>query len=296
MAGGFLKLGLIGQPVSHSLSPVLHGAALSASGLAGEYALYDVGAAELEATIDDLVAGGLRGFNVTVPHKQRVFRLCSSLAEEASLTGAVNTVAVEAGGVLRGHNTDLPGFAEALAASLPAGSRLESACVIGAGGAARAAICALARRGLKRLVLAVRDEESGRALAADITRRLAATGCGSHEIAVAGPQSRRAKDRADLLVNATPIGLGGGPVPDWVGAMLVGMGRDGLFFDMVYSRSQEPTPLTAMAAALDVPCVDGVEMLVRQAAFAFEIWTGRKADLALMRQALESARLQHRPS
>lgn len=270
----FVKLGLIGHPVSHSISPLLHGAALSFAGLQGEYNLIDVPDEEaLAARVAELVGQGYVGWNVTVPHKQAMFRLADELTDEAAKTGAVNTVKVVgiAGGgtKLVGHNTDLGGFKRDLQSFVPnvAGS---VAMILGAGGAARAAVCALSECGAKEIWVAARRLDQAEELAA------VADSVHAIEFAVARFASLNGPR---IVINCTPIGLKTQESPDWVTSLLesasIAPDQPRYFYDMVYSRTAgDTTLLVREAAARGWICRDGLGMLLNQAALAFEFWTG----------------------
>ena len=270
----------MGHPVSHSLSPVLHGAALAATALAGSYELVDTPDERLEETIGSLILRGFCGFNVTVPHKTRVANLVGSRSADAIKTGAVNTVLIDADGSLHGENTDVPGFYRSLCERFPAGHRRSVAIIAGYGGAARAVVAALAEFGFETILVCGRSETK----AEEFVRELVAAGLSSRQ--QLNTLASGSAAGADLLVNATPSGQGGKPLEDWLSG-LVSRLRPALVFDLVYSRSPlEATPLVAQARELGLSAVDGADMLVYQAAAAFHLWTGVEAPTAVMKSAL----------
>lgn len=270
---GTRLLGLVGHPIGHSLSPVMHNAALAAAGLDLAYVAVDVDADTLPVVLGGLDAFGFVGVNVTVPHKQAVASACATLTDEAAVVGAVNTVVVTADG-LHGHNTDTTGFLAGLPTDLSAGH----AVVVGAGGAARAVVVALTRTGWAVTVVARRGDA-----AAALVAQLA--GNGGTELAVAELASfdlagaPAAVAAADLVVNATPLGLAGEPLPD----AFMRLRPDQAAYDLVYNPARTPFLVAAEAAGARV--IGGLEMLVNQAAAAFEIWTGVHPD----RQAMATA-------
>lgn len=261
---------VIGDPIEHSLSPRMQIAAFDAAHLSGTYQALRVTAGELAGTVAWLRRNRYRGFNVTIPHKRTIVPLLDRVHQSARTTGAVNTVARE-DDELVGHNTDIEGFDMAL--SVLAGSDWSGpALVFGAGGAARAVVVALAKRGC-RIAVSNRTPEAIPALAAQVGYAISPVRGADECVAAVA--------KADLLVNATALGMGNlarlSPLP--AGARF----RPGTFaIDLVYGNE---TPF--MRTARDGGCrvQDGVEMLVRQGAAAFQIWTGVEPDIAAMRAA-----------
>jgi shikimate dehydrogenase len=258
---------LIGHPVAHSLSPAMHNAAFAALGLPHRYETRDVESGRLADTVDALRADGVLGANITIPHKEATLRLVDEIADEARRVGAVNTI-VRRSTRLVGDNTDAYGFARALAA---AGIDVsgKGVMVLGAGGAARACLAALGTA--RVLLIAARDIDRAAALAAWI---------GKPARAAPWADARRIAD-IDVLVNATPVGLHGEDLlADFSFAKL-----PAAVVDLVPTRAE--TPLVRRAReAQDVRVVDGLSMLLHQAARSFTLWTGREAPLAVMRAAL----------
>lgn len=266
-------LAILGHPVGHSRSPQIHNAAFAAQGLDLVYVAHDVPPALLPPAVAGLRALGVRGANITVPHKQAVIPLLDDVDDLARRVGAVNTI-VNRDSRLWGTNTDVSGFLGAVEHAWgrsPSGARC---LVLGAGGAGRAVVAALVGAGADRVYLYNRTPE--RAL--DLCR--AAAGWGAvpcrtvslEEAVQLGPE-------VELIVNATSVGLGEGvketPIPvDMVT-------RRHLVMDLVYGA--EPTSLVAAARKRGAIGLDGREMLVRQAAAAYELWTGRKAPIDVMR-------------
>jgi shikimate dehydrogenase len=279
IGGSTRVVALLGDPVAHSLSPLLHNAAFHALALDWVYVALKVAPADLEKAIAGFRALGLAGANVTVPHKQAVCRYLDELVDDAALTGAVNTI-VRRDDRLVGHNTDVEGFRAALHAAVPAGVAGGGALLLGSGGAARAAVVALAREGVSRLIVAARSEERAAEVATLATRQPAAPAVEVLPLAGLGAEAVRS---ADVVVNATTLGMqGAGKVP----AVLVDNVRvDQIVYDVVYGR--RPTELLAAARARGARTVDGVHMLVEQAAVSFGLWTGRTAPRSVMLNAIE---------
>ena len=267
---------LLAHPAGHSLSPAMHDAAFEALGMDGRYVAWDVPPDALADAVARLRAGAdLLGANVTVPHKEAVVAHLDELTPEARRLGAVNTI-VRRGGRLLGHNTDAIGLAAALA-GLPTPPGPGRALVLGAGGAARAALAVLRDAGAN---VAVFNRTHARA------ERLAAEWRSQGDVrAVAAEALADAVAGADWLVNTTSVGMHGGPpgspLPEGV------LPRAGAVVDLVYRP--RPTPLLRAAAAAGLVTHDGLEMLLQQGAAAFEAWTGQRPPLGSMREALESA-------
>lgn len=277
ITGATQLIGIMGDPVSHSLSPAMHNAAFAALGLDMVYVPLPVRAASVGAAVKGLAALGFRGANVTVPHKGAVLPYLSWLDDDARLAQAVNTIVVEDGALL-GYNTDVEGARSALVAACGDTLRGEPALVLGAGGAARAVALALARLGAT-LTLVNRTSGGAERLAALLRAAVPGVACRwlpLSELTTADVVAQR------LLVNATSLGMAGaGKVP----ATLVDTVSEGqVVFDVVYNGAE--TDLLRRARSRGAITVDGLAMLVGQAAVAFELWTGQQAPLNTMRSAL----------
>jgi shikimate dehydrogenase len=274
-----LLAGLIGDPVAHSRSPALHNAAFGHLGIDARYELWLTGAPDLPARVATLRASGVLGANVTLPHKIAVLPLLDRVDPLAMTIGAVNTVVREADGSLTGTNTDAPAFLAALREDAGYTPAAQTAVILGASGAARAAAAALIGAGVSALVVANRSPERAAALLGDMaltihTRpeaQLVALALDSDELSAW-------LARATLIVNATSVGWHADETP--IAAHMIPAGT--LVYDMVY----RPTRLLREAASRGARACDGLGMLVRQAALAFERWTGRPAPLEVMRAAV----------
>ena len=252
--------GVLGFPVAHSRSPAMMNAAFAELGLDWRYLKLPVAPDGFAATAAALPGSGYAGANVTIPHKEAALTLASERGEEAAAIGAANTLTF-AGGSIRADNTDAGGLLDALGED-PAG---RAALVLGAGGAGRAAVWALREAGAEVSVW-----NRGAERAAALARELGV----AH---AARPES------ADIVVNATAVGLGGEEEQAAVEALGVGAVEAATFVDLVYGG--EPTALSRWAAGRGARVVDGIEVLVRQGARSFELWTGREAPVAVMREA-----------
>ena len=279
-------VGLIGWPVVHSLSPTMHNAAFDALGLNWRYVPLPVPEGQVEAAVRGIAALGFRGVNVTVPHKQAVVPLLDDIAPNARELRAVNTIVVEeaASGAtgIKGYNTDDGGVIAALRQGgyEPCDGRLS--IIVGAGGAARAVVHGLLRSGTGEIVVLNRTPSRAEALICDLRAcggdaRLRAVQLTPNNLLEWAP-------KADLLVNATTVGMWprveasiwphSAPVPKHL-----------TVFDLVYNPLE--TRLLQQVRSSGAWAIEGLDMLVAQGAEAFELWTGRKAPIRVMRAACE---------
>lgn len=275
--GSTRTLGIIGWPVAHSLSPVIHNAVFVANGMDWIYVPLPVRPERLGEALDGLIALGFAGANITMPHKTGAAERISAMTDDASLLRAVNTVTVE-DGALRGHNTDAPGFDRFIRRDAGFDPHGRDALIFGAGGAARAAALALARGGLATLTVAVRDP--GRA--SQLRGSLEGVDMRLRVVALA----HAAKTSVDLVVNATPLGRAAEvlPTPPFRPGMVV--------VDLFYEPSGSPLQTAAKQAG--AAAYGGLGLLLHQAALSFEIWTGAPAPMALMSAAALAALAEHR--
>ncbi len=255
------RVGVIGWPIDHSLSPRVHGYWLAEHGIDGEYLPLAVEPKDLAATLRGLAGRGFAGVNVTVPHKQATAALMQSLDPAARRLGAVNTVVVGPDGALAGGNTDGFGFIENLKSGAP-GWRADAgpAVVLGAGGAARAIVAALLDAGAPEVRVVNRTLGRAERLAADIGGAIAAS-----------PWENRAGELegAALLVNATSLGMTGNPP---LALDLAKLPAAAVVTDIVYAPLE--TPLLKAAKARGNRVVDGLGMLLHQARPGFQAWFG----------------------
>lgn len=271
------RLAVIGDPVSHSLSPAMHGAAIRKLGVPFRYRALRVRPESLK----DFVAGPakeLAGFNVTVPHKESILPHLKRLAYEAELIGAVNTV-VNRNGELVGFNTDGAGYLMSLHVDKKFDPRGKRVVILGAGGAARALAVVLSLAQARSVTVANRTLKRAEQLARELAFRLPKSKL------LACPLEGKALESAlkdcDLLVNTTRVGLGGTSFEDFPWEKLP---RRALVSDIVYTPRM--TPFLKAAKRRGHPIHTGEGMLVFQGALAFEIWTGLKPDVRLMRREL----------
>lgn len=270
-------VGLLGWPVQHSLSPAMHNAAFRSLGLDWVYLPLAVPPQSLPQALAGLEALGFRGANVTIPHKEQVLLGLDEVAPEARSLGAVNTL-VAVDGRMVGYNTDVAGF---LAAMDNAGCSPRRAVVLGAGGAARAAVYALLSHGVT-VTVANRSPQRAQGLVSSLAApSLRADTCPLETLAL-----RDALSRADLLVNATPAGMwpaiDATPLPPGT-SLHAGLA----VMDLVYNPLE--TLLLRQARQAGATVINGMDMLIHQGAVAFQLWTGQEAPLGIMRQAALTA-------
>jgi shikimate dehydrogenase len=277
-----LNLGLIGYPLGHSLSPLLHKAALRAADLEGEYRLYPVpplpeGETILEDLLQQVRFGRMHGLNITIPHKESVLGRVDYLTPSAWQIGAVN-ILYRQGNRLVGDNTDGAGFLFDVRQFLASvGGRKGRALVLGSGGSARAVVYALLQDNWPITVAARRVEQA----------QILARHMGPERVKAVqlGPEAlcEECVEQVGLVVNATPLGMAPrlleSPWP-----YNVPLPPGAIIYDLIYNPVD--TVLTRTARAAGLPAVTGLGMLIEQAALSFERWTGRKASRAEMRQAL----------
>jgi shikimate dehydrogenase len=288
----FMKLGLIGHPVSHSISPLLHGAALSYADLDGEYNLIDVIPQDLNDRVKDLIKEKYVGWNVTVPHKKSMYKLVDELTAQAQKVGAVNTVGVTGGGKLIGHNTDLGGFISAMKSFVPAEvfSRPCVAVVMGAGGAARAAVWGLIELGCTSIGIVARDVAQAQLLREEVFA-FDAKLKGRIDITAIRPDCLDAL-APNVIINCTPIGLKvDDQLPDWMRGLVLSAShrpQGAWMYDMVYGAKRTTILLSFAEGQPNIHVADGVQMLIHQALQAFEYWTGVKVPSTVMETAIRS--------
>lgn len=271
-------VGVIGDPVEHSRSPQMHNAAFAKAGLDYVYVPFHVRPNDLAAAIAGFKAINVVGINVTLPHKQAVISHLTSISREAELIGAVNTLTFTDEGI-HGDNTDAPGVLRALEEnenmSVPVG---ENVVVLGAGGAARAVVVALALAGVASITIANRTVERAVALAEEMAHK---TGISMQGLGLADAQLPVAVRESMLLINTATVSM------DATHPLLISadwLQPNTIVYDIVYTPPV--TPLMRAAAARGCETLGGIGMLVHQGAIAFEKWTGIAPCTETMREAL----------
>lgn len=261
--------GVIGWPVEHSRSPAIHRAAATSTGVDLEYTRFPVAPGDAERAVAAMRPLGIRGLSVTMPHKEAVIPACDELTEAATRLHAVNHLTNTDGHIV-GNNTDGDGFVlgfEYVTGQTVMGKRV---AVYGSGGAARAIIDGCARNGATEVQVIARSPERAEA-AARVAPGVAL---------VAGPQAIEA---ADVIVNATPVGMAHTPNAGGVAQPVDGLGDNAVVVDIVYSPLE--TPMLKLARERGLMTVDGLSMLAGQAAAQFYAWTGVEPPLDVLIEA-----------
>ena len=277
---GAAKLaGIMGWPVAHSRSPVLHGYWLEQYGVDGAYVPMAVKPENLRRALQALPLLGFVGCNLTIPHKEEALRAVDTIEPSAKRAGGVNTVVVDAHGQIIGSSTDGYGFIAALRAAAPHFDPGRApAVVLGAGGAARAIVAALLDHGAREVRLVNRTPERAAKLAKEL---------GGEVRGALWDKRAEALSGAGLLVNATSLGMEGQPALE---LPLDALPAAAVVNDIVYAPLE--TPLLAAARARGNLCVDGIGMLLHQAAPGFEAWFGMKPEVGDGLRAAVLATLQ----
>ena len=274
-----IRAGVVGHPVAHSLSPLIHGAWIKAAGLDADYGLFDIAPQAFAGFVAAQRGGALRGLNVTVPHKEAALACATVVRPAARAAGAANLLLFEPDGAIVADNTDGAGLLAALRDQAGFDPKSGPALVLGAGGAARGAVAALAAAGSPLIWVVNRTLERARAL----------EGLGPVK-AVGWVKSDQAFTEAAVVINATTLGLGGGPGPH---APLGMTAPACVVMDMVYKPLE--TQLLAEARRLGRPAVDGLAMLIGQARPSFEAFYGHPPDPKVDVRALALAALGEKP-
>ena len=270
--------GIFGFPLRHTLSPAMQEAAFEKSGLDASYLSLELDPPSFKKLAAYFSKCLLAGFNITVPYKQTVIPYLDAVSRDAALIGAVNTVK-RSGKKFNGHNTDWQGFVDALkeARFNPAGKK---AVVLGAGGAARACVYGLLKKGVREIVIFNRRPERAEKIKKDFKRIF--PGMRAKGYSLKHDALKTELKNADLLLNTTSLGLkNDDSLP--ARAEVIPAGKL-LVYDLIYNPLE--TPFLKMAKRKGKRVLNGVSMLLYQGARAFEIWTGRKAPVALMRRVL----------
>ena len=271
------QVALIGKPLKRRHSQVMHDAAFDACRIDARYVLREIDADEVNGVVASARGPGWLGLGVTAPYKQAVARLVDEVEGDAQAIGAVNNVVRTDDGRLIGFNSDAPGFRVAVEAVM--GRPLDGTTVVvaGAGGAAHAVVFALLSAGVKRVTVGARSIYASRAL----VDRFGGVGSGDRLVAGLGSDAfRDGLASADLAVNATTVGM----IDPGMTIDVAALPETATVFDLVYVPPE--TPLLATARARALRAANGSEMLIQQAAIAFERWTGVEGMADVMRTAV----------
>ena len=276
-----IKLGIIGYPLGHSLSKVMHEAVMKELGMEGVYEIMETHPEDLIQQVKEIKRHGYTGFNVTIPFKVPMTMMIDEFDEFSNLAGCVNTVKVLPDRTLKGYNTDIYGFKAAILDEQQKSIRGKKAAIIGTGGAARAAAIGLCDIGVKEIDFYTRNIVNASPMVNFLREQFP-------EVTFTSKQVQQMRDFSDvvILVNASPVGMRGQsmdltPVDaDALKTMRFGA----IVYDIIYNPRK--TILLQNAAALGLQTIDGCEMLIHQGAKAFEIWTGKKPNISTMKIAL----------
>lgn len=274
------KLGLIGYPLSHSMSKVIQEAALESVGLEGSYELLETEREDLVTRVKDLRSKGFQGFNVTIPLKVPITLFLSSVDNVANVTGSANTIKIMEDYSMVGYNTDVYGFLEAIPIKLRKELMGASVAVLGCGGAARAVAVGLSLLKVGNIDLYVRNIINACDMADNIRENFPDIKINCIQI-----ENLYSLKNYKMLVNTTPVGMkskspASSPISEKV---LKTMEKDSLVYDIVYNPLK--TKLIKMAKKNGLQTIQGLDMLIYQGAKAFEIWTGKKPDVLKMKIA-----------
>jgi len=276
-----LRLGILGYPLGHSMSPVIQQAALDHLGIDARYEAWPVPPEGLVEKVEGLRSPDVLGANVTVPHKEAVIPLMDSMGEWAERVGAVNTI-VNRDGKLRGYNTDSYGFVQGLKeASFDASGA--SVLIIGAGGAARGVVLALANMDVHAIAIANRTLERAQRLADEIGVMVPHL----KVLSLDWDALRASALQSDLIVNCTSLGTKHSPQETVTPLWAEHIPQRALVYDLVYNPPETPFILEAKRAGART--MGGLTMLVHQGVVGFKLWTGKDAPVEVMMKAAESA-------
>ncbi len=278
------RVGIIGYPIGHSISPIFQQAAFDHCSLDATYRTWEVETGSLPEFLHELRSPDTLGVNVTVPHKEAVIPHLDVVGDWASMAGAVNTIVNEEG-KLTGYNTDGTGFLRALEEHGHFSTQGRRVLIIGAGGSAKGVALALARQGVTSITIANRTVERAQRLA----RLVGGHGVRSDAISLSsdGDATAKVAESCDLLVNCTTLGMKHGPAEDRSPLPARSIPSNILVYDLVYNPPE--TPLLREAAKSGAATLGGLAMLVYQGAASFELWTGNVAPVDVMMRAAEQA-------
>ena len=274
-------IGLIGHPIKHTYSPFIHNVTVQLKDMDYIYLPFDVPPANLKNAVKGMVALGIKGFNVTIPHKENIIQLINNVSEEASIIGSVNTVVNELG-KLTGYNTDVNGILETLN---PYKEQItgQEISVVGSGGAARAVIYCLARYFKPKLIHIInRTEQRAETLKTYFSDKMKFNSFKTHELFP--PDLVDIFSNSKLIVNASSVGM----FPDnddVITTLNKSFVKDQIVFDLVYNPAR--TRLLKLASDEGAVTLEGIKMLVHQAAKSFELWTGEQMPIENIYKSLK---------
>jgi shikimate dehydrogenase len=274
-------IGLIGHPIKHSYSPFIHNVTIELKKLDYIYLPFDVPVSNLKNALKGMIALGIKGFNVTIPHKENILQYMHNVSEEATMIGAINTV-VNDHGKLNGYNTDMHGIYETL---IPYKDEItgRDVSVVGSGGAARAVIYTLIRHFRPSLINIInRTEQRAESLKRYFKEKVKYSSFKTHELFP--PDLVDVFSGSKLIINATPVGMFP-DIDDSITTLQSSFHKEHIVFDLVYNPAQ--TRLLQMANVNGAVTLDGLKMLVYQAAKSFELWTGEELPIEQLHKSLQ---------
>jgi shikimate dehydrogenase len=277
ISGSTKIVGIFGDPISHTLSPKMHNAAFQALKLDYVYLPFHVIPKNLAKAIKSLPDLGIKGVNVTIPHKEKILDYLDELDRDAQAIGAVNTVVVQ-GEILKGYNTDGKGFIRSL---LDENVHVQGkkALLVGAGGSARAVGMQLALEGISTLFITNRTSEKAERLAQDIRGRTSLSRV--QTIVHRETELKHYLDQVDIIINSTSVGMSS---QEDVPMDLTGLSPNQVVCDLIYKPPK--TKFLLMAESLGAKAINGLGMLVHQGALAFQLWTQTSPPIEIMKSAL----------
>tara|TARA_Y100001970_G_scaffold263531_1_gene349095 strand:+ start:17592 stop:18440 length:849 start_codon:yes stop_codon:yes gene_type:complete len=276
------KLGLLGQSIQHSISPILHEAAFTALNLEHSYKIWDIDKTDLESFIDEIKNTPIDGFNITIPYKESIMQYIDVIDPAAESIGAINTV-INQDGILTGYNTDLHGIEQTFKL-LSEDLTNKSIALIGSGGAAKSLVYYLNTIDIASLLIVNRSKERAQDLMENVSTKSHVT---IHDL---NQDASGIINNADVIINSTPFGMNGSSLANMLPPIDFRLSEDHIVFDLVYNPGM--TPLLHLAETARCKYIGGLDMLVYQAAKAFEIWNKVYPDTEAMlhagRQALKN--------
>lgn len=275
------KAGVIGDPISHSLSPRIHNYLLKKYNIEGSYEAFLVQESELEKKVHSFIDQGISGFNVTIPHKEEIFKICDHLSKTATAIKAVNTIIVTKDKKIFGHNSDGQGFINNIKENSNFDFKDKNIVILGAGGATRAIYFSLLKEGVKRIIITNRTPLRAQSLINDFKNEF--KNC--HQTLIDWDKKEESLNDCDLLINCTALGMKG---KDELEINLDNLNKNAVVTDIVYNPLM--TKLLKDAQARRNEVVTGIGMLIHQALVGFEAWYGVKpeVDEGLVKHVLSS--------
>lgn len=281
MTKNIIKAGVVGHPISHSLSPIIHGFFLEKHKIIGSYEKIEVKPEELFEFIEKAKKENFSGFNITIPHKEEIFKKCDFLSNSASLTKAVNTVVITQDKKLFGHNSDVDGFIDNLKYHYPNFDFFnKTSFIIGAGGACRAIIYGLIKNGVKEIYITNRSELRAQNLISDFNEFSQKNNC-----QISFLNKRKFENNltnCQLLINSSSLGMTN---QEALNLDIKNLNKEALVYDIVYKPLM--TELLIQAQKQNNKIITGIGMLVFQALIGFELWFKEKPNKELFKELLE---------